>query len=369
MRTCYNVLMSENTARKPYIDFLRILATFLVIFNHLPGNYLYETKTGVAACLFLFLSCLTKVNVPIFFMISGSVLLGKDEDVKTIFRKRILRFVLVIFVFVSAAYFLQLFRNNIMLAEKQSFQWNTFLLVLVDGEVKIVFQYWYLYAYLGLLLMLPFLRGVVKNLQRDAFILLIIIRFVIGALHPAINGIFAEMGQPTIDFNYGFSVPLAMADTIFFPIVGYYLDHKIVMEKVKRKHIAILGIGGLLCIGVAMAITLLGIKNHGISTESYIEAFRFLPVMFVFLFVKWFFYKKPVKEKTVTYITTIGGLTFGIFLLDPFLEYLLYNRYATMLLEKIPVLLISYGWCICSMVLGGCITLGLKKIPGVKKLF
>lgn len=49
--------------------------------------------------LYLLVPFWIKTAVPIFFMVSGALLLGKDEPISVIFRKRISRFVQVILVF------------------------------------------------------------------------------------------------------------------------------------------------------------------------------------------------------------------------------------------------------------------------------
>ena len=45
------------------------------------------------------LTMITRVNVPLFFMISGALLLKKDENIILILKKRILRIALVLFLF------------------------------------------------------------------------------------------------------------------------------------------------------------------------------------------------------------------------------------------------------------------------------
>ena len=72
-----------SQTRKAYLDALRILAIFLVLFNHtgVNGYALYMVRRGAALFPFyLFNAILIKVAVPLFLMVSGALLLEKEES-------------------------------------------------------------------------------------------------------------------------------------------------------------------------------------------------------------------------------------------------------------------------------------------------
>ena len=85
-----------NTKNKTiYIEVLRTVSIFLVIFNHTRGLgnnlYSYVLPDTFSYWGSLALSIFCKVAVPIFFMISGGMLLGKEESIRELFQKRIFR--------------------------------------------------------------------------------------------------------------------------------------------------------------------------------------------------------------------------------------------------------------------------------------
>src|SRR5574344_966994 len=83
--------------RKIYIDMLRILACVAVIFNHFDPGFYNSSYIGFGRPSYffmLFLSILCKFAVPLFFMISGALLLGKKESTKDIIKKRLSRIIL-----------------------------------------------------------------------------------------------------------------------------------------------------------------------------------------------------------------------------------------------------------------------------------
>ena len=67
------------------LDFMRIFAILLVIFNHTDNRGFYRFLTddpGTFLYWFnLFFSILCKAAVPLFFMISGALLLNKEESI------------------------------------------------------------------------------------------------------------------------------------------------------------------------------------------------------------------------------------------------------------------------------------------------
>ena len=63
--------------KKPYFEYMRIVAIALVIFNHLPGYNLYTISTGYKQAIYMTITMITRINVPLFLMISGALLLGR----------------------------------------------------------------------------------------------------------------------------------------------------------------------------------------------------------------------------------------------------------------------------------------------------
>ena len=87
---------NEGKARAAFLDFLRILAAFLVIVNH-TNSYVFKALTPADSqwhwsILWYYVS---KTAVPLFIMISGACLLGKRDSYAKMGR-RILRTLLAL---------------------------------------------------------------------------------------------------------------------------------------------------------------------------------------------------------------------------------------------------------------------------------
>ena len=76
-----------------YVDYMRFLAIVGVLFLHITSNYITNTPIfGNYWIQSIFISSLTRFSIILFIMISGLLLLKKDNPINTIPRriKRIL---------------------------------------------------------------------------------------------------------------------------------------------------------------------------------------------------------------------------------------------------------------------------------------
>lgn len=85
--------------RKVYIDFLKILAIYMVLFNHTntDGFVLFTiARTSKLYPLYLFNAIFIKMAVPLFLMTSGALLLGKKESNMDVLTKRFFKYMIVL---------------------------------------------------------------------------------------------------------------------------------------------------------------------------------------------------------------------------------------------------------------------------------
>lgn len=203
----------NNFNRKIYLDILRIMAIFLVLFTHtgIRGSKLYTiTNNNFLRYIYVIFDCFRTINNPILFMISGTLLLGKEETIKEIWMKRVVRFlvVLVIFTYIQAIY------NCIINETFDEFNIKNIFINMLNGPIRT--PYWYLYSYISFLVMLPFLRKIAANINEKEFIYLFFITIITMDLFPLI----------CIAFNIekiNFSVFLNSFTTVF-PLFGFYID-------------------------------------------------------------------------------------------------------------------------------------------------
>ncbi len=210
----------ENVTEKKrivYLDFIRIIACFLVIFNHQEGYvlYKYDIPIGIIGrCFYIASSIFTTVNTPLFFMITGTLLLGRGkEETEKKYLKRIWRAVLFI---ITANTLFYCFKHYS----------DFFLDDLIYGifSCSISGIYWYFYAYLGFVILLRFFRKIAASMDGYDFIYLVGAHCIINLLYPLLN--YLSGNSITASNPFKESLSLAVVDCMFYGLAGYFIDKK-----------------------------------------------------------------------------------------------------------------------------------------------
>ena len=87
---------------------MRIFACVFVIFDHL-SNFTYNSLMSIKECNYLFWYNFSRFSVPLFFMISGALIVDKQFELKKYF-SRIIRVIIVLVVF-STMYYVVKYRE------------------------------------------------------------------------------------------------------------------------------------------------------------------------------------------------------------------------------------------------------------------
>lgn len=348
MKGVWGLLQDEKkrgNSRFAHLDLLRLIACFLVVFNHTDGCIqLYEYNAGaltVVAFLRLFIAMIVKINVPVFYMITGSLLLNRDRDYKDIFG-RFFKILAILLIFSIVAH----------LCYTGEFYFPGFCRNFASASVDGAGPYWYLYAYLGILLILPFLRSITVRMKKQDVLYLLGVRLVIDALIPMSFLIVNGIADSEMHIASEFSPVMVIVDCVFYPLIGYGLDRCFDENEepyFNRKMLVILFVVADILGVIAFLISKSG--------ESF-DGFVFIMVISVFAFVKRTFSKSSQRANKI--ISGLGALTFGIYLLDPVI-----GPFCKELFDfkgDYKTFWSSIIYCIFSMSVGGLLTFLFKSL-------
>lgn len=358
--------------RRLDLDLLRIIACFLVVFNHQTGYKLYQVSgTGLKAWLYMIPTMITRINVPLFFMISGTLLLAsREEKYSEIIKKRFLRILFALILFTGLLQIVELCK------EGGTFSIYKFVLYVIGEPAAIGGgPYWYLYCYLGFVLFLPLLRRMISGITKEDFVLILILHFVVVSFLPILNTILGAYNIESIVVGSDFvdSIVISKAKFLFFPILGYYVDRKIEIDRIGEKHIFCLTGLAITGIAVSCACTMYeGTHGKMVFTQNYVQLFDYITAVWAFLIIKIWVLKRfndNCPERLARIIADISGLTLGIYLFDPVFKKIFCTDFYMCLEPHLGTLCVSVIWCILSMLFGGTVTYMLKKIPLIKKIF
>lgn len=288
-----------------HLEVLRIIAIFLVFYNHSAAFKVFETEHGMLYAISLLLSLLCKVSVPIFFMISGALLLGKSEGAKELFQKRILRCVLVLVLF-SFCYYMKLFlRGEIELSV------IGFLSSILQKEIFL--PYWYLYAYMGFLLMLPILRPLAQNLGKGAVCYLIVLGILFRCILPVVQALTG------FAVNSNLNISSILGTVFFFPIAGYGIERYVSGKEFSKWKAIVLNSSMVPVIWLNYILAENQYVKSGIHTEGPFGFLVIVPTLLLFFDMKLLVKNEKLSAKTKKLLSFTGDKVFGMYLLEGFL--------------------------------------------------
>lgn len=367
---------------KAYLDILRLLCIVLVVFNHTPAFHEPLMQPVGENFGHLLISLVVKIAVPVFFMISGALLLKKDEPYKELLCKRILRFVVVILLFTLLRYSYLCSYTNVKPSLLGYFSAcinpNK---VIVDADASILKTrslgagaVWFLYAYLGLLLMLPMLRAMVKNMRPSVYIYMVAVFMIFQVALPVVSYFSSYMYPDVLMLKY---IPLISGDfiksgtySVFFFILGYYIEEHVDIKKVTVKGLLIFGAVAFACLLTdGMLVRHVGdhiknIKQEAVQGLPWFNGCMLPMYAFVYLAVKKLFVNFDFSAFSRWGLQKLGGAVFTVFIFENIgrREFSpLFEDYSTAYLPSVWVTLLTVAS-------GLLIGLLLKEIPGIKKL-
>jgi len=165
-----------------WLNDMRILAALAIIFVHTTQPFLdiSNEKDSLNWWISNFYLASSMWGVPVFVMISGALLLTPEREYQSIFSfysKRLQRLFLPI-LFWTIIYLILLFIKNKIL--HIPFDIHTLGEALLSGRPY--YHMWYLYMIIGLYLIAPFIRKIVKHSTKEELIFLAILLMFLSIL-------------------------------------------------------------------------------------------------------------------------------------------------------------------------------------------
>lgn len=358
-------LTKKNPEHKVYLDVLRIMCITLVVFNHTPA-YNQPILSPIIDNLFtLLISISVKIAVPIFFMISGGVLLKKEESLSYLLCKRVFRFILAIILFslIQYSYVSYLRGTDPLLIG--------YVVVFLNPCILTIYAHvaWFLYAYLGFLLMLPLLRLMVRNISCSICVYAVALFLFFQVVLPSVVYLGSEKISKLEIMTY---IPLfsdAGTFAILFFIAGYYIEEKVRIEKVSLKCFCCLALLSFVFIVADGLLTCHAAKTSDIYSKT-VEQFPwfssavFPACVFIYLLVKKIFLSWNISPRFQWLLSKLGGAVFTVF----FIENILRNAYSPLFENYNKEYWPSVWVALLTVASGLVIGLIVKQIPGLKKI-
>ncbi|MBR6532951.1 MAG: acyltransferase [Clostridia bacterium] len=231
-----------------YFDHLRLMAAISVIYMHVAAGPLRLPICTDWQIINVF-TCIGFTAVPLFFMMSGYLLLSnqKTENIDILFKKRIPKLVIPLmgWTIVALLWFFLFDKSPANFFEK----------LIASFKTPAYVHFWYVYTLVALYIISPLLCAALRTLNKKAHILIFII-----AIIPSVQYILQVFLPPSFDRFIDFDIisKLTFLDGHLNTfILGYYIG---ALKKKIPNSILIIS-GGLLIALISFGTYYLTAKN------------------------------------------------------------------------------------------------------------
>ena len=219
--------------------------------------------------------------------------------------------------------------------------------------------FWYLYLYIGILIMLPFLQKMISTLSKKDIEIFILFSLLIISTCPII-----EHFIPSLRYCRHMEFPLFNV-YINLLFIGYYF--KKYVEPSKKKLIISIATF-LLSIAFNVIMTCREYEIMGGTNYLFFDNRLYLPIVLTSISFFYIVSQLKIEGKLATTMSVLGSCSFGIYLIsDFFIAKLIWIWNNLCALGLHPLIAIVIFECIIFIV-GFIITFILKKVPGIKKI-
>lgn len=359
--------------RRLDLELMRVIACFFVIFNHTGENGFFRFSLCDSGSLrfwvYLAVSIFCKFSVPLFFMVSGALLLEREESLGRLWRHRIGKIALVLLAW-SFFYYL----DEVWLGWRE-FRLGDFAGQFLWGNWNLSF--WYLYAYLAMLMTLPLLRKFAGSLTNREFVYLFSLAFVFSSLLPVLQYL---LWQENHSFNSDFQLGWVCAQIFVCPLLGYFMRKRI-PDFWSGRRLALLwaaNLGGILVTAglTVWKASLTGMldENH---SQSFYNLFSVLNAASVFAACTYLAgrgaaLRRPLLRRLCALLQSMGSCTLGIYLLHLFFHQRLpfMGRLWDVFRVRLGLgdMISAFLYCGVIFLMGYGVTLVLKRVPLARRL-
>ena len=285
-------------------DVLRVCSMLGVIYLHVAAGALRSLDYHALWNFSNLFACLSTPAVPLFFMMSGALLLKEEKtaDLRLLFRKRIPKVLVPLLTFSAVTFLYSAIRGNATGA-------ITGLSHLLNTPASV--PYWFLYALIPMYLISPMLKKMVDGLDGDhwnymmaLWVLLTLGLYTVRSFVPAeYELVFTEHWTLNLNMIGGY---------LGYFLLGAYLER---WEKLPSRKIL------LSVIAVMLALSVLGTRWDTYTLMYYSDRFtNYLTLFTMILSAAIFLLAKSClrgRQKQGKLLPLLAGVSFPVYLIHP----------------------------------------------------
>lgn len=296
--------MPLKSGRRQYLDVLRVLSMLAVVYLHTAAPSLRQFQHMALWHVSNVLTSICTIAVPIFFMISGALLLSSEKTAapRYLLRHRLPR-VLVPFLFWSSIAILFAYRDAGPETAKK----------MIKGFVgaPVITPYWFIYAIIPIYLLSPLLKKLVDSMSPTLWRYCLVLWFLFSSVVKTVRELLPVRFAPLLTGSPIYSLTMAGGFLGYF-LLGYALS--ILRRPFGKRTLCMIVIADL-------AVIILGTWRRSVGAQEYSEQFKsYLSVYVVILSAAVFLLAREYLEKWTIrgrLLTLLSGTSFCVYLAHP----------------------------------------------------
>jgi surface polysaccharide O-acyltransferase-like enzyme len=315
---------NQPRTRVAWIDLIRITAAFMICAGHVNWRYSGALPGTIPDSFWFFsnfVDMFVRCAVPLFLMVSGYLILRKQNSLRHGYFKRILKIAIPLFAWSVIYLFVTLWAYNVYNIGKPIDIYRG-----IGGILAGQSHLWFLSAILSLYIAAPILHSYLKSASRDNKIYFLLLWGCACFLYP----IIADILKVLFDIEkVGFQFYI-VGDSLGFFVAGYFLGHRTI--RLRTCTLCIISL-----VFLTLAITWIGFVSQDTwlgfmspFSENYtarmaLANYMRIPLALLFFVILKYFggillYQKSILSVIVTFL---AKLTFGIFIIHILVMYAL----------------------------------------------
>ncbi len=291
----------KKSSRTVYLDVLRVYALVAVVLNHCFGYYdTVKWQGTVVYYIDIILNSVTRFNVPIFFMVSGALILNEEKNLSVAYtiRKRIKKIMIPFVVW----YVIYIIIHCIYTGDNILYQIGA-AVISVRGYAG---HLWYMYCLIIMYLITPLIMCFIIQAKDEHIHLLLTLWLIFSVIVPFVQHFFPILQLP---------------EYVNLNLLGGYWGYYILGYELSKRQIRFSKSFEIILIGFTWAITAILYaydKKYIDSASSYFHGFLSPNIVLfsisIFLLLKKIYETKKLSDKINKIIIHISKLSFGIYL-------------------------------------------------------
>ena len=193
--------------RNFHLDQMRVISCIMVIAIHVCNIYnrAFPDISQFNYIIAAFINSFSRISVPIFFMVSGALMAGREPDLQKSLKRFLKYFLITIFWFIFYLLWTSLYLND-------TYDFHNILTTPTSKHL------WFLYALLSIYLALPLIQTLIRNLS-DKMLYYMLILFAVSIF----GGYILEFIGVSVKYPIAI---ISQNQYLFFFILGYVLYNK-----------------------------------------------------------------------------------------------------------------------------------------------